>query len=480
MIKFKKISILQWLSYFNLVVLLAGGFYLAPSHATTNVTYYTFVMYKLETGNWQQLYHYDKLQPAHYQFQIVRFSSSNQKASTDWAILQGNFQFKSDPHGGVKIDTRQKSFYQQNAFGSWSNITKNWKRERQKQLQPIIGYMEKEEPLGHPDPNLMRFLLLKTNTEESWQLWDRNYHIYRLHYFNKYTDDTTNPDNLKALSRFINPSVEPTTNLFQLKKWLDNPSFGISDENRAFYDKFKQWFNQSFEIETPPVQVPDNEEEMTPVLNNSEEGYLWVGIILVMFVVIIGILIKFTRRRQIQQNENIHFDEGVKTDNAEQYASFVQKLKTPFSLAKQTEIQTLKQEIEQLQATVQQLQEQNTNQQITSEREISKIMWKILNDQYPLLLSNLTPRLLREADFRKTIENHIDEYLNGQFNNDVNKTLEVYAEKYWHEFMAENQPKTDSTKAPTDFVIPQLSMNDSNSNEASTKEAQIKEAPTKE
>jgi hypothetical protein len=432
-------------------------------------------MHKLDAGNWEFLYHFDKLLPGIYQFHIVRFTYP-EDGSENWSTLQGQLKFIPDPQGGVKVDRQTIAFYEQNALNPWANITNNWAQIRQNQLAPIIGYMKNEEPLGYPDPNLMRFLLLKTGIEESWLLDDKNYQIYRLHHLNNYTDDVTYSDNIKALSHFINPSAEPTSDLKQIKQWLDNPALASYLEipieaNPEFYENVKNWFNQLFDTGNHFV-FPDKEDGTT--LSFYKETWFLVAVLLVVIAVIVGIAIKFRDQfRKIwlyflsfkTDEPDIDSQDGESSSSKPHLSFFKRKMATTLFSSDDDyeetddEIDLLHKELKQLHFMLHRLKQEDitamnqklseleqslknvSENKVLKESEFSKMVGRVLKDHFPILLSSMTSRLFHDQEFKKAMENHIDSYLHSQFNDDVNKTLELYAEKYWQDFIAEKQSK---------------------------------------
>jgi hypothetical protein len=478
MISIKKINLFRLFSYFNCIVFCWLSLILAPCHAQNETTtYYTFVMHKLDTDNdWQFLYHFDKLLSGTYQFHIVKFTHLPD-GSKNWSTLQGQLRFIPDPQGGVKVDRQAIAFYEQNALNPWTNITNNWVQIRQNQLHPIISYMKDEQPLGYPDPNLMRFLILKTGIEQSWPLGNKTYQVYRLHHLNNYTDDAIDSDNIKALSHFINPSAEPTTELKQIKEWLNNPTLAsyleIPTQNLGFYDNVKNWFNQLFEIGNHVV-IPDEKDKMA--YSFYKETWFLVAVLTFVIVVIIGIAIKFRDQlRQIWTHilswKNRITDTDYQDDDSsssQPHLSFFKKkmATTLFSsnadyeeIDDEDEIDLLHKEIKQLHFMLHRLSQEEitavnqrlseleqsltniTENKVFKETEFSKMVGRVLKDHFPILLSSMTSRLFHDPEFKKAMEKHIDDYLHSQFNEDVNRTLELYAKKYWQDFIAENQGK---------------------------------------
>jgi len=89
----------------SIITCVIAGLLLGLSFAanSASVTYYTFVMYQPQGGNWQ-LPKSSELTAGSYRFQIVRIPGD---ALLEWIALRGEFEFEADPAGGVKIKKQQ-------------------------------------------------------------------------------------------------------------------------------------------------------------------------------------------------------------------------------------------------------------------------------------------------------------------------------------------------------------------------------------
>ncbi|MBE9562894.1 MAG: hypothetical protein IMF12_08550 [Proteobacteria bacterium] len=378
------------------------------SYADT--TYYTFVMHKpVGTSDWQHIYNNEKIVPGLYRFQIIMLSESPENTLTSWwNAIWGEFQFIEDPAGGVKIYARN-ILNERNAFSSWINISKTWTKVRKKKLQPIIIRMKKEEPLGYPDPNLMRFLVLKRNANESWQWKNKNYNVYRLHYFD--SDLMKNDEYKQALSHFIKPNEIATNNVDQLKFWLNNEkklaplaqhSTTPEDKYGELNEYFGIWFNK---LLTTKVVIPE------PVKESSSSNYWWWWFII---LIIIGLIYK---NKKISRAIGSLWKQKFKPVLGRRH--FFDQSMTTTSYMNTEEVELLKVELKQLRIRIHKLEE-----------------------------------LLREAKLNskstQIIENEVKVFLNGQFNNNVNKTLELYANQFWQEFINKNTPPTSTEEVQPD------------------------------
>ncbi|MDM8559895.1 hypothetical protein [Candidatus Parabeggiatoa sp. HSG14] len=486
----KKNYFLQIVSVVFSTVLLWTGVS-SLSYAETGTTYYAFVTHKFAGENiWRSVYGPDKLLPGLYRFQIVIFPQSSDNTAATWYALRRELKFVKDPQGGVKVTTRMP-LDKQYAANSWSN---NWENARRKQLQPMLGYMDKKQPLGHPDPNLMRFLLLKKDVETSWQLRGKNYRLYRLHYLS--AGIYRNEEHIKAFSRFVNPAEVPSTDVKQLKEWVDSQdAFRLAkymatpdEKHSVFYQTFKAWSHQWL----GRVKKFSSLEE-TSVSNENESSSVWsslfFGVLIVVLVTIISIAIGLPEKLRYLQNLR-HLKKLRNLlpfrDSSEEVSPFIsnKRISKPY-LAKPNqmratrtsnpstesitesieEFEILQNEIKQLRATIHQLKEEQIkemNQKLVeleslqkttltlrennigktqglSHEEMSKLVWKVLTEHFSVLLSNITSALFKNQEFKKAMENQIDAYLRGQFNDNVNKTLEQFAKQYWNEFIEEQK-----------------------------------------
>jgi hypothetical protein len=276
------------------LIVLWIGLSLTPSYAQIDTTYYTFVMHKLDGEDfWKTFYDFPKLRPGVYRFQIVIDSTpAFHDGPRQWYALHREFKFVTDPQGGVKV-SGQHPLDQKQADLPRSEEAKNWKTARSDHLQPIITYMKNEQRLGFPDPNLMRFLLLKNDVQESWQLGDKTYRLYRLHYFN--AGSFLDEEYKEAISHFINPSEMATSDLKQLKTWIDSQdSFRLAqyldapgEKHQTFYGYFKTWFNQWFDI----YEVPSSSSSET-----SDFNWYWILLIFPIIIILFFVFRRFGLR----------------------------------------------------------------------------------------------------------------------------------------------------------------------------------------
>jgi len=290
----------------------------APIYAET-VTYYTFVTYNIN-GKWERAKHINpaNLAVGFYRFQIVRFSQIDDtphawviaalRGKTDgtttltWIALRGEFEFITDPKGGVKINKKyaldesqqvdSQSNVNNNNFSVWRDDVKNsWKNAGKQWVQPLVTQMSKDIA-GDPEPNFIRFLLGKELYKEWKGKENKSYRLYRLHYTKPY-HFFSNENDRKAFSHFINPTHEVVTDIMQLKEWVDSEeSFTLAkymgtanDKHKAFYGNFKTWFNQlsfdakrieeiTWEIKALQEMVRQKTQEANQHANNAQDAVI--------------------------------------------------------------------------------------------------------------------------------------------------------------------------------------------------------------
>ncbi len=389
-------------------IFLCLGFNL--SYADT--TYYTFVMHKPNgTSSWQHFYTNDKIVPGLYRFQIITLPESPEDKLTNWwDAVWGEFQFIADPLGGVKIYARN-ILNERNSFSSWTNITKNWTAIRQKKFQSIITYMKQQEPLGYPDPNLMRLLMLKKSANESWRWKGKNYHIYRLHYLDH--GNILQDEYKQAISHFIKPNETSTSDVKQLKNWLNNQeeltllaqhAGNISgNKYEELHEYFRAWFNKLL------VTDITNIEEPIPEPTSNSFSYWWWFIIFIIMVLMY-------KNKKVARKIKFFWNHNVKLALSRNTFSHPNQPMTTTSYMHNEEIELLKIELRQLRVRIHKLED--TNEKLTFEA-------------------------------KQNIEKTVTKFLNEQFNTDVNRTLELYANQFWQEFINNKLNNTVSVEDTT-------------------------------
>jgi len=251
----RKNPILQTIVY---VVILFWGLSFSPScYATSEkMTYYAFVMYKASAGStWELPPNMEELEQGSYRFQIVRLWQEADYPPTTKA-LRGEFEFvledPKNPKKGVKLSEKETLDSKQDVNVSHSKEnslwhktpTDNWAQAGLPLVQALIVQMNISFK-GDPDPNFMRFLVLKKKAKFRWVGQGKQYTLYRLHYFPD--NSLSNDEALKALSRFVDPNEAETTDIATLKKWIgEQDSFkkarylGEADaRHKEFYEDFQ-------------------------------------------------------------------------------------------------------------------------------------------------------------------------------------------------------------------------------------------------
>jgi len=469
-----------------LVTGLLLGLSFAPNYAIaeTEVTYYTFVMHQAKGGEWQ-LPKPGKLTVGSYRFQIVRVPRDTQPG---WIALRGEFEFVADPAGGVKLAKRHtldKDIPQQTenvSFSLWWNTPSdkhNWKKARKKWVQPLINQMDKTIK-GAADPNFMRFLL-KKGVNEQWEEkqsnQNKNYSLYRLHYLDA---DTISIKYKKALSRFIDPNAEPTTDIQTLKQWVEaQDSFqnagylGNADEkHEEFYRHFQMLFNQLSPGGITTNQTKDFSENGS---SEPEKSFLTIIIIFIIIIAIIAILLYnrhgkmhnivtlfsnwFTNwfTKMYNRNSKMHnrrrYEDDEDYDIGEPESQALSKQKTPYLNVEPKKTQaTLKSQsydISKSQFDSLQQQVQILQHRLKTEEDLEKHVVRLFDKK----LSGL----FQSADFQKAVKAEIDPslatlntYFNEKLKELFDKKLESYAKKYWDKFAKEhNNPEIAARTSPS-------------------------------
>lgn len=497
---FRKTLILQAVGDIIVAVLLWAGFGFAPSYANNaDVIYYAFVMHKPIGENWQFLSESTtpKLGVGSYRFQIVIDLPLGKESK--WLAVRGEFQFvNDDKQGGVKVSVR-KTLDASQEVGSdisssiWNDLDRNngWEKAGQKWVQPFIEKMKAEKPTGTPDPNFMRFLVIKQEVKEIWELEGKKYHLYRLHYLTKYALDD---EHKKALSRFIDPGKNPDTDINKLNQWVENQNaftlakyLGKPDNNhKGFYQDFKAWFNQW-------QQSSDEGSSLMPAEN--ENNYMWlsdwiklfVGALFVVIVALIGIAVGLPKilqrllRSHKTDDDTDELSSEEEPSSSKRFLQFLQRRKTtatslskPFSYVSITEFELLKKELEQLRGNLLQnqknieflhkkLMELEKNQttaapsrdntddnQVSSDVSIrAEDFQQALAGTFSDLLHQHVTDLSQHPDFRRIVKTQIGSFFNERFKSELNKQLKFYAQSYWNQ-LRELQSKETAAPTPHD------------------------------
>jgi hypothetical protein len=250
----------------------------------------------------------------------------------------------------------------------------------------------------------MRFLILRRNISESWQFKNKNYHVYRLHYFD--SDNIFQDEHKLALSYFIGPNETPTSDVVQLKARLNNTeeltllaqhASTSGNKYEELHEYFRVWFNNLLTTETLPELSDDD---------NYLAEYWWLLIILVIVILVY-------RNKKIIRKVNFFWNQNVKIPLRRNI--FLPPEPTITTNSYTNEIDSLQVELRQLRIRIHKLEEQ---------------------------LKETAP------DSKQIIETEVKSFINGQFNDDVNKTLESYANQFWQEFInsKEKPPESDTSQ----------------------------------
>ncbi|HHB92458.1 MAG TPA: hypothetical protein ENK59_04500 [Thioploca sp.] len=258
--------------------------------------------------------------------------------------------------------------------------------------------MKKKQPLGYPDPNLMRFLILNRNTNDSWQWQNKTYNLYRLHYFDP--DSMSQNEYKQAISHFINPNETPTNDVKQLKAWLNDKEeltllsqhAGVAKDNyEELHEYFRTWFNNLLIDEEIPQQPIDD-----------SFSYWW-------WIIILVIVILIYRNKKISNKIRFLWNKNIKMAFKKNNFLHPEQTMSTTSYIYKEEVELLKVEVKQLRLRIHKLEEQLRGSKFS-----------------------------QDDDLKQIIIDETNSFLNKQFNNDVNKTLELYARQFWQEFIDNN------------------------------------------
>lgn len=482
MIKMFKTTVL--LSAYLVAALWAAGVSVAPSYADdeVDVTYYAFVTHKLDgQTEWKTAYNEIVLKPGRYRFQIVMFPKSLEEESPNWITLRGEFKFVKDVMlGGVKLDDQSPypldngNIDNPNDNSLWIKKT-DWDAVRDDQLKPITGKMFDERVAdnnkaggGAPNPNLMRFLLLKKEEDESWPLAGKNYRLYRLHYI---TADNINKLSKKALSRFLNPAETPTEDAEQLNDWVDShDSFELAkylgqadDKHKELYQNFKTWF-QTLSITPPPLPPSTGGEK-----NNSSDWMMTVwAVLFVVVITIIALFVAFPDLVPVRLPRRQHDDDDLEDDfgspkiHPSRYSPAARQrnsalrssTKNAVVASSSKEVEELKRKVELLSTQLEQLQSAGGGATLPYGTEPQAIEQRFTE----LFDQNISRYLSQNESFQKTVNTEIERsltqlnsYLNQRFHQILDNQVKEQVKYYWDQ-LTENQNNETAPALPKAYL----------------------------
>jgi hypothetical protein len=417
------------------------GLSYAPCYATDDmiydVAYYTFVMHKLDEEDlWKTVYESIRLSPGLYRFQvIIKYEAELEQ----WYALRGEFQFVKDTKGGVKLDNMQ-TLDLEDASSLWSKEADNWEQARDKHLKPLIERMNSLQRAGAPNPDFMRFLTLFQLPETFWLSDDdKSYRLFRLHYVN--ADLVSHKKYREAFSHFINPSQPVTTDIKQLKEWVNSQdSFSLASylgeadrKHKDFYESFNTWFHPFFEIR----------EASVPSAPPSNWGMLiFFGVLLLILIALAGMAFAFPdkwkqlrlwlrTRIESRNDSSLNDSEMAKT-----------------SYVSRKDLELLKKKIRQLHASVQNVEKREERQrdensqanfEYVLKKEMKNVVLNILLENSATISKDVL-QLYKNKEVKRVVNEQLQS-IGKNFQDYVDQRLESHASKYWDQFIKEQQDK---------------------------------------
>jgi len=381
----------------------------------------------------------------------------------------------------VKLDDQSPMFPLDNEAASGKPINSSlwfdgadWETVRDELLKPITDKMFDErtadnKPGGTANPNLMRFLLLKKEAEESWPLPEKNYRLYRLHYLEK---DKISILYKKALSRFLNPAELETTDAQQLTDWVDSQNhFGLAkylgqadEKHKDFYRNFKTWFQELSLVSQQPPNVLGKKK--------TSSGWMIFWVVLFFVVItIVGLFVAFPNLFPVLLPRRQHDDEYMEDDfgyqskspkthpsrfsPAERQRKSAQHSSAKTASLVSKEMELLKEEVLTHRAQLQQLQsgQPNLGAGAGNEQQALEQRFTELFDQ------NISRYLSQNGAVQKTVNAeiersmaHVNSYLNDKFREILDNKIDTQVKYYWEQLRRENQLNETAPAAPTAYL----------------------------
>jgi len=426
----------------------------APSYATDaiyDVTYYTFVMHKLDEEDlWKTVYESIRLSPGLYRFQvIVKYEAELEQ----WYALRGEFQFVKDTKGGVKLDNMQ-TLDLEDASSLWSKEADNWEQARDKHLKSLIERMNSLQRAGAPNPDFMRFLTLFQLPETFWLSdEDKSYRLFRLHYLN--ADLVSHKKYREAFSHFINPSQPVTTDIKQLKEWVNSQdSFSLASylgeadrKHKDFYESFNTWFHPLFEIG----------EVSVPSAPPSNWGMLILfGVLLIILIALAGMAFAFPDKwKQLRQWLRTRLESS-------NHSSLNDSEMAKTSYVSRKDLELLKKKIRQLHTNMQNVEKREekqrnensqTNLEYVLKKEMKNAVLNILLENSATISKDIL-QLYKNKEVRKVVNEQLQS-MGKNFQDYVDQRLESHASKYWDRFIKEQQDEKMVVPEPVPEPIPE-------------------------
>jgi hypothetical protein len=415
-----------------------------PSYANTTATYYTFVMYKAPDAQQWELPSNPKAIPGSYRFQIVYMNPYQETYNQKWMVLRGEFEFKKFKNG-VKL----KNTYTLDETSKKEDLNK----KILKLMKPLYEEEKKITKFGTYIPNFIRFLVRQTNgVKYTWNDRNKKYHIYRLHYLK---DQLRQEKQIEIISRFIKPKQLPTTDINELKKWVDeNENFKLAeylgkpdDRHINFYKNFKAWFkNWHYNYKKEDGKIGSQ--------GSNGDTNLTSIILAILFVLIIAIItIAFYFQDQLKllyikyKKTDYEFDDDGFSQKKTQPAAYLKRdeenKESAFDNVSINEFNKLKKDLQQ--EIRNELTIVKNDLQISSYNNTQAIP-EIDNNQLSQLVEMAVKKYL-DKNLGNYLNLHLKDYKNqppAQSNPEKRNEIQVYT------------PPATPTQKPTDNTISQI------------------------
>jgi hypothetical protein len=300
----------------------------------------------------------------------------------------------------------------------------------------------------------MRFLTLFQRPEVFWLSDDdKSYRLFRLHYVN--ADLVSNEKYKKAFSHFINPSQPVTTDIKQLKEWVNSQdSFSLASylgeadrKHKDFYNAFQTWFHPLFEIGEPSV---------APEPPSNWGMLILFGVLLIILIALAGMAFAFPdKRRELILWLRTYLE-------SRNYSSLSDSEMAKTSYVSRKDLELLKKKIRQLHASVQNVEkreerQKNENSQKNFEyvlkKEMKNVVLNILLDNSATISKDIL-QLYKNKEVRKVVNEQLQS-MGKNFQDYVDKRLESHASKYWDRFIKEQQDEKMVVPDPVPEPIPE-------------------------
>jgi hypothetical protein len=341
----------------------------------------------------------------------------------------------------------------------WSKEADNWKQAREEHLKPLIERMNSLQRAGAPNPDFMRFLTLFQLPEVFWLSdYGKSYRLFRLHYVN--VDLVNHKKYREAFSHFINPSKPVTTDIKQLKEWVNSQdSFSLASylgeadrKHKDFYNGFKTWFLPLFDI--GEASVSSASASPSP----SNWGMLiFFGVLLLILIALAGIAFAFPDKR-------IQLIQWLRTYiESRHYSNLNDSEMAKTSYVSKKDLELLKKKIRQLHVSVQNVEKREerqrdensqTNFEYVLKKEMKNVVLDILLElENSATISKDVLKLYKNKEVKKLVNEQLQS-MGKNFQDYVDQRLEFHASKYWDQFIKEQQDEKMVAPEPVPESIP--------------------------